>query len=111
MSGDTNGDTSGDDLSVRNDTSSQRFEAVTPDGQVAGFLAYDPVPAHVVGGHGLFVAIHTIVEPAWEGRGVAALLARTALDHARSQHLTVIAECPYVRAFVERHAEYQDLLP
>lgn len=104
------GDTSSDGLTVRNNSDIHHFEAVA-DGQVAGHLAYDPVPPHTAGGHGMFVAIHTIVEPAWEGRGVAALLARAALDHARAQRLTVIAECPYVRAFIERHAEYQDLVP
>ena len=111
MNGDKIGASAPDDLSVRNNTAIHRFEAVTPDGEVAGYLAYDVVPTHVPTGRGAFVAVHTIVEPDHGGAGVGTMLARVALDHARAEHLVVIPECSFVRAFVERHAEYQDLLP
>ena len=111
MNGDLIGASAADELIVRNDTDIHRFEAVAPDGRVAGYLAYDPVPTHAPTARGALVAVHTVVAPEYAGAGVAPLLARAALDHARAEHLTVIAECPYVRAFVERHAEYQDLLP
>ena len=111
MNGDLTGALSADDLSVRNNTDVHRFEAVVPNGHVVGYLGYDPVPAHVTGGKGMFVAVHTQVEPEAAGSGVASMLARAALDHAREQHMTVIAECPFVRAYIERHPEYHDLLP
>lgn len=111
MNGDLAGALSADDLSVRDNTEIHRFEAVVPDGDVVGYLAYDPVPAQTAGGKGMFVAVHTVVEPEAAGSGVASMLARAALDHAREQHLTVIAECPYVHAFIELHPEYQDLVP
>ena len=110
MNGDRIG-ISADDLSVRNNPDVHRFEAVLPDGSVVGYLAYDTVPTHAAHSGGMFVAVHTVVEPEVAGNGIASMLARAALDHAREQHLTVIAECSFVRGFIERHPEYQDLVP
>ncbi|MDT8409114.1 MAG: GNAT family N-acetyltransferase [Wenzhouxiangellaceae bacterium] len=50
------------------------------------------------------------VPPALEGRGIAADITKTALDHAREQNLRVIPSCPYVASWIKRHPEYQDLL-
>jgi len=35
---------------------------------------------------------------------------RTALDFARANHFRVVPLCPYVAAFIRRHAEYHDLV-
>ena len=56
------------------------------------------------------VFTHTVVPPRLEGRGVGSRLVRGALDQARDQGLTVVPQCPFVRAFIERHQEYCDLL-
>ena len=56
------------------------------------------------------VFTHTVVPPGIEGRGVGTRLIRGALDQARDQGLTVVPQCPFVRAFIERHPEYRDLL-
>jgi len=80
----------------------QRYEAHV-DGQLAGFLDY-------VLKHGRIALIHTEVLPAYRGQGIADLLARFALDDARRQGLRVIATCPYVRAYVERHPETHDIV-
>jgi len=45
-----------------------------------------------------------------EGRGIAAAITRSALDHARESGWRVIPNCPYVRSWIERHPDYQDLL-
>ena len=50
---------------------------------------------------------HTEVPPVFRGRGYGDLLARTALDYAREQSLTVEPLCPFVRAFIDRHPEYR----
>ena len=50
---------------------------------------------------------HTEVPPVFRGRGYGDLLARTALDYAREQSFEVQPLCPFVRAFIERHPEYQ----
>jgi hypothetical protein len=53
--------------------------------------------------------VHTEVDEHFEGRGYASALARTALDYARANHLKVVATCPFVRKYLERHHEYDDL--
>jgi predicted GNAT family acetyltransferase len=54
--------------------------------------------------------LHTYVPPELEGRGIAGQLARYALEHARANRLAVVPHCPYVRAYIDRHPEYQDLV-
>jgi Predicted acetyltransferase len=52
---------------------------------------------------------HTSVPAALEGGGYGSALARAALDHAREHHLKVIPTCEFVRTFMKRHKEYDDL--
>ena len=56
------------------------------------------------------VFTHTVVPPEIEGRGVGSKLIRAALDSARDQKLTVVAQCQFVAAFIRKHPEYRDLL-
>ena len=53
--------------------------------------------------------VHTEVDEQFAGRGYASALARTALDYARANNLKVIPTCPFVRKYLERHPEYDDL--
>jgi uncharacterized protein len=54
--------------------------------------------------------LHTLVPEPLEGRGIASQLAHTALEDARAAHLQVVAQCPYVAAYVRRHPEYLAIL-
>ena len=54
--------------------------------------------------------IHTEVPPELGGRGVGSKLVQGALDQVRSKGLKVIAECPFVKAWIGKHGEYKDLL-
>ena len=54
--------------------------------------------------------IHTEVPRDQRGRGYADLLARAALERAARDHLRVVPLCPFVRAFLERHPEYNTLV-
>lgn len=80
----------------------QRYEARV-DGDLAGFLDY-------ILKRGRIALIHTEVLPAYEGQGVARELAKFAIDDARRRGLPVIASCPYVKAYVERHPETHDIV-
>jgi predicted GNAT family acetyltransferase len=51
------------------------------------------------------VLIHTETPQALEGRGVGSALVRFALDYARSNDLTVVPQCPFVRSYLERHPD------
>jgi hypothetical protein len=73
------------------------------DGELAGFTLFS-----VAGDVAKFP--HTEISPEYEGRGLAKVLIRGALDDMRSKGLKVIAICPFVRAFIEKNPEYQDLL-
>ncbi|MDB5677703.1 GNAT family N-acetyltransferase [Sphingomonas bacterium] len=56
------------------------------------------------------VFTHTLVPKKLEGHGVGSKLIRGALDAARDRGLKVIPQCPFVKAYIDRHAEYRDLL-
>ena len=59
---------------------------------------------------GVMTFIHTEVPEALAGRGIGSRLIRGALDQARGRGLKVIAQCPFVKGYIEKHAEYADLL-
>lgn len=59
--------------------------------------------------NGVMVFTHTEVPPALEGQGVAGALVRTALEHARAEDLSVWPVCPFVKSYIGRHPEFQDL--
>lgn len=81
--------------------SSGRFE-LERDGQVA-YLEYT-LSGDVI------ALVHTEVPQALRGQGIASELAKTALGWARENHRKVDVICPSVAEFIEKHAEYSDLL-
>jgi uncharacterized protein len=54
--------------------------------------------------------LHTEVPKELEGNGLGSQLVRHALDAARAEGSRVVAFCPFVRAYVERHPEYAELV-
>ena len=56
------------------------------------------------------VFTHTIVPEALSGRGIGSRLVRAALDAARAEGLKVVPLCPFVKAYIEKLPEEQDLL-
>ncbi len=91
------------DVSVTHAPDRHRFEA-TVDGRPAGFAEYQRT-------HELYVFTHTEVDRAFEGRGVGGALARTALDHVRAEGThSVLAICPFIKAWIDRHPDHADLL-
>ncbi|HET6834024.1 MAG TPA: GNAT family N-acetyltransferase [Acidimicrobiales bacterium] len=89
-------------IEVRDAPDPHRYEAVV-DGTVAGFAVYRDYS-------GVRVFTHTEVFPAFEGRGVGSALARGALDHVRASGRTLVAQCPFIRSYIERQPEYADLV-
>ena len=80
-----------------------RFEVLV-DGEVAGVTEYRRRP-------GLIAFIHTLIDPRFEGRGLGTQLVRTALSDARSEGLSVLPFCPFVRGYIAGHPEYVGLVP
>jgi uncharacterized protein len=54
--------------------------------------------------------VHTEVPPELGGKGIGSQLIKGALDQVRSEGLKVIAQCPFVKAYIEKHPDYADLL-
>ena len=52
---------------------------------------------------------HTFVPPPLRGKKVAAEIVKTALEYAKENNFKVIPSCPYVKKFITRHPEYQNL--
>ena len=50
---------------------------------------------------------HTVVPEADRGQGVGASLVEAAFSHAQENGLRVIPTCPFVKAWLEKHPEYQ----
>jgi predicted GNAT family acetyltransferase len=80
----------------------ERYEAMI-DGRLAGVLEYKLRRDRIA-------LVHTEVLPAFEGRGVAATIVRFALGDARRRGLRVIATCPYVKRYLQRHPEDLDIV-
>jgi len=88
-------------LKVRNNAAASRYEI-----EIDGHLS---VAEYRFDGSRM-IFNHTMVPPELRGRGIAEKLVRAALDDARQSGRLVIPECSYVAKFIERHAEYRDLL-
>jgi uncharacterized protein len=54
--------------------------------------------------------IHTEVPSELAGRGIGSKLVQGALDQVRAEGLKVIAQCPFVKGYIDKHGEYADLL-
>ena len=59
---------------------------------------------------GVITFVHTEVPPELGGKGIGSKLIKGALDQVRAGGLKVIAQCPFVKAYIEKHPEYADLL-
>jgi predicted GNAT family acetyltransferase len=88
-------------MNVVDNTRDHRFE-LTVGSEVA-------VSGYRLNGN-IITFTHTIVPESLRGGGIGNQIARAALDSARARGLKVIAECPFIAAFIRRHPEYQDLL-
>lgn len=58
----------------------------------------------------VMTVFHVYTPPEYRGKGIAAQVAKFALDYIRAQHLKIIPQCPYMRAYMESHKEYEDLI-
>lgn len=62
-------------------------------------------------GEGTITFTHTEVDPEIQERGLGSQLAAAALDAVAAEEGTrVIARCPFIAAYIERHPQYQPLL-
>lgn len=91
------------DVDVRDNPAKNRYEAWLGD-DLAGFAEYDRRDDAIA-------FTHTEVDDRFEGRGVGGALARGALDDVRAGgRYAVVPLCPFIRSWIDKHPDYQDLL-
>lgn len=74
------------------------------DGETIGKAIYRREP-------GVVTFTHTEVDPAIQERGLGSMLVKAALDAVAAEEGTrVVAQCPFIAAYIERHPQYQPLL-
>lgn len=74
------------------------------DGEQIGKAIYRREP-------GVITFTHTEVDPEIQERGLGSMLAKGALDAVAAEEGTrVVAQCPFIADYIERHPEYQPLL-
>jgi predicted GNAT family acetyltransferase len=86
---------------VVNNRAQHRYELAV-DGHIAA--TYYEISGEII------TIVHTEVPPELGGKGIGSKLIKGALDQVRTDGLKVIAQCPFVKAYIEKHPEYADLL-
>lgn len=75
------------------------FEPVDGEETRVGFITwYDSAP-------GVITVDHTIVPPAYGGRGVATALLKHLLEDAKEKELKIVPLCPFVARYFSKHPE------
>jgi predicted GNAT family acetyltransferase len=90
------------EVTVVHNAAESRYE-VHVDGERAGFTRYRHGPGYVE-------FFHTEIDPTYEGQGLGSRLAAGALNDVRASGERVVATCPFIAGYLERHPEYADLL-
>jgi predicted GNAT family acetyltransferase len=87
---------------VRDNPRELRYELVDGDTVIGEILYRREVDA--------IALVHTEIEPAYEGQGLAGTLVEGALQDLRARGLRLIPVCPFVRGWLRHHPEYADLV-
>lgn len=59
---------------------------------------------------GTLYLTHTEVPQELEGKGIGSRIVKHALDQARAAGEKVAPWCPFVRAYIDRHSEYEEMV-
>lgn len=77
------------------------------------FARLDSVQAEMTysrAGESMIIIDHTEVPNAMRGRSVGQALVQRAVEDARAEGHSIIPLCPFAKAQIERHPEWQDVL-
>lgn len=80
------------------------YFAAERDGKEAGRMSY------VGAGQNIMIIDHTNVSPDSQGSGVGTEMVKAAVDYARQNGRRLMATCPFARAVLIKHPEWQDVV-
>lgn len=86
---------------VVNNPEKYRFEVIS--GSMVSKLDYRL-------GRDRIALVHTEVPDELQGQGIGSALVKFALEFAKKNELTVLPNCPFAAAYIERHPEWQDIV-
>ena len=86
---------------VSNNAALSRYE-LTVDGHVAA--------TYYKLANGVITFEHREVPPELGGKGIGSRLVKGALDQVRAGGLKAVAQCEFVKGWIDKHPDYADLL-
>lgn len=90
-------------VAVEHQNADHRY-VITVDGEQAGFADYREVDSDTRNFN------HTVINPQFRGQGLSGTLVQAALDDTRAAGKKIIPTCSAVEHFIQKNAEYQDLV-
>lgn len=88
----------------------RREQGATKGRYVAVVDGHEAEMTYSRAGDTLIVIDHTGVPEALRGRSVGQALVKKAVEEARAGGWKILPQCPFVKAQIARHAEWQDVL-
>lgn len=88
-------------VQVRRNEGEEQFEAMV--GGDKAVLTYAEQ-------NGKLYVLHTEVPEAMEGQGIGSALVRAAMEYARGRKVKVVPFCPFARAWLHRHHDYDGMV-
>lgn len=83
------------DITVTRDDAASRYEIRSGE-TLAGFAQFDLRP-------GAIRFVHTEIDPAFQGQGLAGILAERALTDATASGEAIVPLCPYIAKYLTTH--------
>lgn len=95
---------------IQHDKAAKKF-ILMKDGK-ASTLDYSSSIDDQIDGQGHLILDYqsTFVPPELRGQHLGENIVKFALDYARENGYKVIPSCPFVKAYIEKHPEYKDLV-
>jgi len=93
----------------------EEFDIRKEDGETGGCYVtvvdgYEAEMTYSKAGTSRIIIDHTGVPKELGGRGVGVALVRRAVEEARAAGLKIIPLCPFAKAQIQKHKEWQDVL-
>ena len=92
-----------ENVKIEHDAAAKRY-VITVDGEEAGFADYRDADDTTRDFN------HTVIDPTFRGQGLSGKLVKEALDDTRAAGKKIVPTCSAVAHFVEKNADYKDLV-